>query len=186
MSTEKQPGRSNKAEDLLILVSKYLHTGFQYYPHPTVKIVELLLSMDVFAPRHVDTQFDFSSEWDVQTWFLNQFEIPLAVETYLSVIEVLLNANVDPAQILTYVPRGFVFDRKLLLGKVKRKVQSIPHDGIDIINLIRGVIYDEIKLQRRSHENCGKKRKSSKVRPNRVFGSSDDTNDSDGENGISE
>jgi hypothetical protein len=149
-------------------------------------MVRSLLNIGVFAARRVDTDpqdyTDLEDDTDLEDNIppkavdkdldVQISEIPLAVDNYLSVTEALLNADVDPMNSLSFVPRDFVFRKKELQEKTKMALQKVSNDATKIIHVVQDVIWEEVKLQR-NQKRSNNKRKATELYPDALVDSSD-------------
>ncbi|KAF8850058.1 hypothetical protein BDZ45DRAFT_697058 [Acephala macrosclerotiorum] len=114
-------------------------------PFATTEMVNSLLKMAEFPPRQVDTK-EFSSRQGEfhkrQNLEIRPLEISRYPENLLSMIETFLGNDVDPTFSLSYIPKGFVFQKKILQNtKLEEATRA------------------EIKVQESSQKQASKKRK---------------------------
>jgi hypothetical protein len=172
--SENKSSAASKAADLLAALCDYLYSRSNNdFPIPTVQMVKSLLKMGVFAQRHVDTDLKHNSPTPTKrtipmTLDVRISEIPVTVEKYLSVIEALLEADVDPINNLSFVPRDFRFCKKGLQERVKEALHRISGDTPKIIHIVEKVIWEEVKVQQ-SQKRRTKKRKAAELCPDALL-----------------
>jgi hypothetical protein len=139
LSEDEPRARTKSAQSLLSLLCSMQRFTSTQYPYPTRSIIECLLQMSNFPPRHT-VEFQ-ERDWKIwKTKFpgvlggsikkgkggdrkLAPREVSCLIETQLSIIQAFLKADVDPTDSLEYLPRHFVLQIETMQAAVEKSLQ---------------------------------------------------------------
>ncbi|KAE8454648.1 hypothetical protein EG329_000271 [Mollisiaceae sp. DMI_Dod_QoI] len=189
LSTETGTTQCQTANELLRCLWTNLPVGSRTFPFATNKMVNSLLTIGKSIPRLVDPcpwdDYDSYMPAVAMTRVLNlhPLEISRFLESTISVFEAFVKADQDPTNSLAFVPRDFIFRKKVLQEKVEKKLQHDSDNITRILGMLADAMKEEIRIQQSCRRQCIKKRKLFEVLPDGIIsildGSDDDGSDDD-------